>query len=102
MTLARPGHRKPPATNQPVKETTMTTSTAAKPATVTNPHAFITKLMGWALIATVLGGLWGAGHDPQHAGISAAAIVAAIGIYLFHKVRAITWNSRNRALLEQQ
>ncbi len=65
------------------KETTMTTTT--------NPYKLPAAIFGWALIATVLGGLWGAGHNPDNAGISAAAIVASVGIYLYYKARSVSW-----------
>ena len=76
----------------------MTTTTAAAPTTsvpTKNPHRLLTLLTGWAVIATVIGGLWGAGHDPEHAEWSAFAIVASILIYLFHKVRAVRFDRRN-------
>ncbi len=65
------------------------------PAPTSNPHTLLTKLTGFALIATVIGGLYGAGQHPEAAEWSALAIVAAIGIYLFHKTRAVLWARRN-------
>jgi hypothetical protein len=59
-----------------------------------NPHRIPTLITGWAVIATVIGGLYGASHDPEHASWSAFAIVASIGVYLYNKVRKTVHDRR--------
>lgn len=75
---------------------TVTTELTAKPTTVTNPHRVPTILTGWAVIAVFLGALWGAGHDPKHAGISAFAVVVMIGVYLYNKARKVAFDRKAR------
>lgn len=61
-----------------------------------NPHKIPTLITGWAVIAVVLGAMWGTASDPAHAGVSAAAVVAIVAAYLVNKVRMVAYARRTR------
>jgi len=71
------------------KESPMTATTTTQ---IKNPHRIPALITGWAVIAVVLGALWGAGRDPQHAAWSGLAVVAIVAIYGYHKVRKATFD----------
>lgn len=61
-----------------------------------NPHRIPVQITGWAVVAVSLGAAWGAIHDPQHAGVSAAAWVAMVALYLVNLVRMAAYAVRSR------
>lgn len=73
---------------------TTTTEPTVKPITVTNPHRIPALITGWAVIAVFLGALWGAGHHPADAGVSAFAVVAMVSIYLYNKARKVAFDRK--------
>ena len=76
MTITDTGHTQP-------KETPMTATSAP----TKNPHHVPTLITGWAVVAVILGALWGAGRDPEHAAWSGLAVVAIIAVWGYNKVR---------------
>lgn len=72
------------------------TATAAAPTIPANPHRIPAAITGWAIPFVVLGALWGAGHQPEDASWSAAAVVAIVAIFALHKTRQAVWNLRHR------
>ncbi len=69
------------------------TTTAKPPA---NPHSIATAITLWAIPIVLIGAIWGASHDPQHAGISAAAALAIVVIHLVKRAQRTIWNLKNR------
>jgi hypothetical protein len=72
----------------------MTTTTAAPTTTPTtdNPHRIATGILGWAIPLVLLGAIWGAIHNPEHAGISAGAFLLTLVLYGVKKVQYLAWN----------
>lgn len=59
-----------------------------------NPHRVPTQITGVALIATIIGALYGASTQPEHAEWSAFAVAAAIAVYLYNKARKVAYDRR--------
>lgn len=78
----------PKPNHNPTKETAMNANTD-------NPHRIPTLITGWAVIVTVIGGLYGASTQPEHAEWSAFAIIASIVVYLVNKIRKNAYDRRS-------
>jgi hypothetical protein len=82
--------------SQTQMETNMTAIQANRTTTKApaNPHHVGTIITAWAIPFVFIGALWGAGHDPEHAGVSAFAFVAIVAIHLVQRIRRAVWKHR--------
>lgn len=74
--------------------TTNRPTTLARPAS--NPYRIPTLITGWAIPFVFIACLWGAGHHPKDAGVSAFAFVTIVAAWLYNKVRRSVWDRKAR------